>query len=315
MILGGAAASLAPACLRTPPVTGRALRHRAVESVTVAWRGREGAGFPVRRPFPTGGLALMDPFVLLDEMGPVRWAPGEAKGAPDHPHRGFETVTYMLTGEFQHRDSLGNHGRLTPGDVQWMTAGGGIVHSEMPADRIVAGGGDIHGFQLWVNLPARLKRTSPRYQEVARSHIPLGGTDDGRVHARVIAGEALGVRAVIDTHTPMIYQHWSLGPGARVDHRVAADHNVGVFVFRGSAELGESRRAVREGELAVMSAGDVVRLGVSARSQEPAQMLVLAGVPIGEPVARGGPFVMNTDEEVRQAFEDYRAGRMGVIPG
>ncbi len=298
-----------------PPVRDRALRHRLVTSVIASRSTREGAGFPVHRPFPTTALAMRDPFVLLDEFGPVDWAPGEAVGAPDHPHRGFETVTYVLEGVNVHRDSLGNAGRLGPGDVQWMTAGSGIVHAELPSDQIVRDGGTIHGFQLWVNLPARSKWVAPRYQDVPGRGIPLGGSDDGLARARVIAGRALGAHAVIDTHTPIEYQHWTLAPGARVDHPVRGDHDVTAFVFRGHATLGEEAREVSAYELAVFGPGDRVRLAVPRGAEGPAELMLIAGVPLGEPVARGGPFVMNTDAEIRQAFEDYRAGRMGRIPG
>ncbi len=184
--------------------------------IVTAHRQREGAGFIVRRPFPTQGMDLADPFLLLDEMGPADYGPGEAVGAPDHPHRGFETITYMLEGEFEHEDSAGHRGVLRPGDVQWMTAGAGIVHSEMPSHGIREKGGRVHGFQIWVNLPAKLKMTRPRYQEVSAGKIPEGVSEDGKARVRVIAGEALGVRAVIDTHIPIVYQDWKIAPGADV---------------------------------------------------------------------------------------------------
>src|SRR6185369_4785941 len=177
---------------------------REVDTIVTAHRQREGGGFVVRRPLPTAGLELYDPFLLIDEMGPVDYAPGEAVGAPDHPHRGFETVTYVLDGEMEHEDSAGHRGALGPGDVQWMTAGAGIVHSEMPSARIRERGGRVHGFQVWVNLPARLKMTRPRYQEIPAAKSPEGRTADGKARVKVVAGEALGVRAVIDTHTPII---------------------------------------------------------------------------------------------------------------
>jgi redox-sensitive bicupin YhaK (pirin superfamily) len=257
----------------------------------------------------------MDPFVLLDEFGPVNWAPGEAVGAPEHPHRGFETVTYVLEGVNTHADSMGNHGRLGPGDVQWMTAGAGVVHAELPSDEIVRDGGMVHGFQLWVNLPSRSKLVSPRYQEVPGRGIPLAGTDDGKSRVLVIAGDALGAHAVIDTHTPIQYQHWTLQPGARIDHPVRADHNVSAFVFRGRAALGEEMRAVSAYELAIFGEGDRARLAVPESAEGPTELMLMAGVPIREPVARWGPFVMNTDEEIRRAIEDYRSGRMGHIAG
>jgi redox-sensitive bicupin YhaK (pirin superfamily) len=283
---------------------------REASSVVTAHRQLEGAGFVVRRPFPTLGLQQVDPFLLLDELGPVDYAPGEAVGAPDHPHRGFETVTYALAGEFEHEDSAGHRGVLRAGDVQWMTAGAGIVHSEMPSRRLREEGGRVHGFQIWVNLPARLKLSRPRYQEIPATSIPSAASDDGLARVHVIAGEALGARAVIDTNTPIVFQDWTLEPGADVTTALPADHGGMVYVFEGSAALGASGRELVEGQLAVLGAGDVVRLrGTSERGR----LLLLGGVPIGERVARHGPFVMNDERELRQAFQDYQSGRMGEI--
>ena len=287
-------------------------RVRDSTKMVSAHRQREGGGFVVRRPLPTDGLELADPFLLLDEMGPVEYGPGEAIGAPDHPHRGFETVTYMLEGEFEHEDSAGHRGVIRPGDVQWMTAGAGIVHSEMPSRRIRDEGGRIHGFQIWVNLPARDKMTRPRYQEVPSDRIPQAQSDDGRARVRVIAGEALGARAVIDTHTPIVYQDWTLAAGADVTIPLASDHQGLVYVFGGSALVGDEATEVRDGQLALLGPGDAVRLR-GAATGEAGRMLLLAGVPLAEPIARYGPFVMNTDEEIRQAFRDYQTGRMGEI--
>src|SRR5712691_2642024 len=198
---------------------------REPAKVVTAHRQREGAGFIVRRPVPTPGLDAVDPFLLLDEMGPADYGPGEAVGAPDHPHRGFETVTYMLEGAFEHEDSAGNRGTIAAGDVQWMTAGRGVVHSEMPTRSIREKGGRVHGFQVWVNLPARDKMIAPRYQEVPSAGIPEAKSPDGLARVRVIAGEALGVRAVIDTRTAIVYQDWSLRPGAVVEQPIAEGHN------------------------------------------------------------------------------------------
>jgi hypothetical protein len=286
---------------------------RTVTQVITAHRQREGGGFVVRRPFPTQGLPLVDPFLLLDEMGPVDYGPGEAIGAPDHPHRGFETVTYMLAGEVEHADSAGHRGVIRAGDVQWMTAGRGVVHSEMPSPKLRREGGRVHGFQIWVNLPARDKLIKPRYQDVPRAEIPEGSSADGLAHVRVIAGEALGVRAVIDTHTPIVYHDWTLQPGARVDQPLAADHDGLVYVFGGAALVGAEGRVVGDGQLARLGPGDAVRLQVAADAAGPARLLLLAGVPLREPVARYGPFVMNTPQEIQQAFIDYERGRMGVI--
>jgi redox-sensitive bicupin YhaK (pirin superfamily) len=286
---------------------------RKVEHVVTAHRQLEGGGFVVRRPFPTGGLALVDPFLLLDEMGPAVYGPGEAVGAPDHPHRGFETVTYMLAGQFEHEDSAGNKGAIAEGDVQWMTAGSGVVHSEMPSAEIRAKGGRLHGFQVWVNLPSRDKMMAPRYQEVPSAKIPEGRTADGLAQVRVIAGEALGVKAVIDTRTPIVYQDWTLKPGASVEQPLAEGHNALVYVFEGKLEVGPDARAVADGQLGLLGPGAGVRLAVPATAERPARLLLLAGQPLREPIARYGPFVMNTEAEIRQAFSDYQSGRFAPI--
>jgi len=280
---------------------------RAVRDVVDAVETVEGAGFVVHRPFPTQRLDHLDPFLLLDEMGPMELGPGEAEGAPDHPHRGFETVTYLLAGEFVHADSQGNTGRLAPGDVQWMTAGDGVVHSEMPTEKIRREGGRVHGFQLWVNLPRADKRMRPRYQDVKASDIPVGQSADGKVRARVIAGEALGKRAVIDTRTPIFYLHFSLQPGGTHVQPAASDHNVFAYVVSGAIETGG--RKIHQGQMAIFGPGDAVELAAG----EAAEVLLLGGKPLGEPVARYGPFVMNTREELMEAFADFRAGRMGAI--
>ena len=286
---------------------------RPVLHVATAIRQQEGAGFTVRRPFPTPSLPLVDPFLLLDEMGPADYGPGQAVGAPDHPHRGFETVTYVLDGEMEHEDSAGHRGRIGPGDVQWMTAGAGIVHSEMPSRRIQQQGGRVHGFQIWVNLPARDKMMAPRYQEIPTAGIPVASSADGLAGVRVVAGEALGVRAVIETRTPILYHDWTLRPGARVETAVPQEFNVCAYVFAGAALLGPEGREVREGELAILAAGDAVRLACKASAAQPARLLLLGGVPLREPVARYGPFVMNTEQQIYQAITDFQEGRLGQI--
>jgi redox-sensitive bicupin YhaK (pirin superfamily) len=285
---------------------------RNVERVIAAHRQLEGGGFVVRRPFPTGALGQIDPFLLLDEMGPADYGPGEAVGAPDHPHRGFETVTYMLEGAFEHEDSAGHRGDISAGDVQWMTAGRGVVHSEMPSRAIREKGGRVHGFQVWVNLPARDKMMAPRYQEVPAARIPEAATPDGKARVRVIAGEALGAKAVIDTRTPIVYQDWTLAPGAGVDQPLPASLRAFVYVFEGAAEIGDGRK-IEEGQAALLGAGESVRLAVPAEAAAGARLLLLAGQPLGEPVARYGPFVMNTEAEIHQAIADFRAGRLGEI--
>jgi quercetin 2,3-dioxygenase len=283
---------------------------REVANVISAERHVEGGGFVVRRPFPTAAVSLVDPFLLIDEMGPVDYAPGEAVGAPDHPHRGFETVTYVLEGELEHEDSAGHRGALRAGDVQWMTAGAGIVHSEMPSRDLRTHGGRVHGFQIWVNLPARLKMTQPRYQEVSGAKIPAAATPDGRARVRVVAGEALGARAAIETKTPIVYQDWSLDPGADVTVDLDADQQAMVYVFQGSVKVGNEGREIQDGQLAVLGSGEAVRLRAAEAS---GRLLLLAGVPLREPVARYGPFVMNTEQEILSAVRDYQSGRMGEI--
>jgi len=252
-------------------------------------------------------LRHADPFLLLDEMGPVEYGPGEAVGAPDHPHRGFETVTYMLDGEMEHEDSAGHRGRLGSGDVQWMTAGRGIVHSEMPSRAMRERGGKMHGFQIWVNLPARDKMMAPRYQEIPRDAIPEAATADGKAWVHVLAGEALGAKAVIETRTPIGYLHWIFSSGAAVDVPVPPDHAAYVYVFEGAVRVGG--REVEDGQLAVLGEGNSVHF----ETDESAQALLLTGVPLHEPVVQYGPFVMNTEREIAQAIDDYRAGRLGEI--
>lgn len=281
---------------------------RTVLSIVTAHSQKEGGGFTVRRPFPSRMLEHLDPLLMLDELGPVTYAPGEALGAPDHPHRGFETVTYILDGEAEHADSSGHAGSMAPGDVQWMTAGAGVVHREMPSRKMQREGGRMHGFQLWVNLPAAHKRVPPRYQEIKAATIPAATSPDGKARVRVIAGEALGVQAVIATRTPILYHHWTLDAGATVEVPLPADHRVGVYVFEG--ELQVAGALVRSGQLAVLGEGDRITLSSAA----PAQALILGGRPLHEPIAWGGPFVMNTREEIMEAYADFRAGRMGRIP-
>jgi len=287
--------------------------HRPVISVTDSIRTLEGGGFPVRRPFPTRDLMQVDPFLLLDHLGPVTWGPGEGIGAPDHPHRGFETVTYLLSGGFQHKDSAGHAGKLTPGDVQWMTAGSGVVHSELPSDEFMRDGGVMHGFQIWVNLPARDKMMKPRYQEIPKTGVPEALSADGKVKVRVIAGAALGKSAVIETRTPIYFLHFTVQPGGEVMQEVPAGYNALVYLISGSVQVGTENKNAREGQMVQLGDGDTVRLAVAGDAGSPADFLLLAGQPLKEPVARYGPFVMNTREEIEQAFRDYQSGRMGQI--
>lgn len=283
-----------------------ALASRSVSQIVPAQVTYEGAGFLVHRPFPTSDLDQLDPFLLLDEMGPMELEPGQAKGAPDHPHRGFETVTYLLSGEMEHRDAAGNAGRLRPGDVQWMTAGAGVVHSEMPSVAFQRSGGRMHGFQLWVNLPRRDKMMPPRYQEISGESIPTVSKDG--VTVRVIAGQSLGASAVIDTRTPIFYFDVTLQAGAELVQDVPTEYNAFAYLVEGDVEI-EGRRVSRA-EMAILDRdGDRVRIA----SPERARLLLIGGAPLGEPVARYGPFVMNTPGEIRQAMLDYQAGKMGQI--
>ena len=262
----------------------------------------------VTRPFPTPRLDHLDPFLLLDRMGPITHGPGEAHGAPDHPHRGFETVTYVLDGAIEHKDSQGNRGRIDAGDVQWMTAGSGVIHSEMPAAEILRDGGRLHGFQLWVNLPRRDKMMKPRYQELRAAEIPTATSADAKVVVTVIAGEALGVDARIDTRTPIVYLHVRLAAGARFTQAVAKTYNAFAFVIGGEAAFGD--RVARENDAVIFGRdGD----GVAIASDKGAELLLIAGEPLDEPVVRYGPFVMNTPGEIRQAMLDYQTGRFGEI--
>jgi quercetin 2,3-dioxygenase len=269
----------------------------------------EGGGFLVRRPFPTARLDYIGPFLLLDEMGPVDNAPGEAKGAPDHPHRGFETVTYVLDGEIEHKDSQGNRGLITPGDVQWMTAGAGIVHSEMPSTRILSQGGRAHGFQLWVNLPKKAKWHRPRYQDLQAEDMPIVEFDGGS--AVVISGHTHGVDGVADTFLPINYLHLKVYPEEEVTLELEPGHQAFVYVFKGDGVIGKNRQTVASGQMAVFESeqGRIAIIG----GTDGLQAMVGSSEPLNEPVARYGPFVMNTREEIIQAFDDYNAGRMGTI--
>ncbi len=290
---------------------------RPVASVTTAPQGYEGEGFPVRRAFAGVDLAALDPFVHLDQMGEVEYAPGEPKGTPWHPHRGFETVTYMLDGVMDHQDSHGGGGTITNGDTQWMTAGSGMLHIETPPEWLVAAGGLFHGLQLWVNLPRARKWAAPRYQDLRSSQLGLVTTADAGALVRVIAGEVGGHTGPGSTYTPMAMVHATLAPGSTLDLPWNPAFNALVYVLGGAATVGLDKQPVRTGQLVVLGRGDVVTVQAAERqeSRTPAvDLVVLGGRPIREPVAWGGPFVMNTRAEVMQAFEDFQKGRMGEIP-
>jgi len=288
--------------------------RRTVAGVVNSIETLEGGGFLVRRPFPKASFSEFDPFLLLDEMGPMELAPGEAKGAPDHPHRGFETVTYLLSGDMEHKDSRGHAGRLRPGDVQWMTAGAGVIHSEMPAREFLRDGGRMHGFQLWVNLPRRDKMMKPRYQEIPNSQIPKATSADGLVSVSVIAGEAMGEKAVIETRTPIIYLHYRIEPGGAASQQVPDSSNAFAYIVDGEGLFGAEGERAGDGQMVLFAQdGAEVRIENAADAKATLEVLLIAGVPLNEPVARYGPFVMNTEGEIRQAIEDYRLGRMGTI--
>jgi quercetin 2,3-dioxygenase len=285
---------------------------RRVLSVTTAPRGVEGEGFPVRRAFAGVDLRHLDPFVHMDQMGEVDYAPYEPKGTDWHPHRGFETVTYIIDGAFQHQDSHGGGGLITNGATQWMTAGGGILHIETPPEELVVSGGRFHGVQLWVNLPARDKMAPPRYQSLEGEQVTLLSSPDGGALLRLIAGEIAGHRGPGSTHTPISVAHVTVSPGARVTVPWRPDFNALAYVLSGSGWAGTEQHPIGLGQLAVLGDGDSIT--VAAAPSEALDVLLLGGQPLREPIAAYGPFVMNTRAEVAQAFEDFRAGRLGTVP-
>ncbi len=292
-------------------------RERPVRSVTTAPQGFEGEGFPVRRAFAGVDLADLDPFIHLDQIGEVEYATGEPKGTPWHPHRGFETVTYMIDGTFEHEDSNGGGGVITNGDTQWMTAGAGILHIEKPPEALVISGGLFHGFQLWVNLPASDKLMQPRYQDLRSSDVTLLGSADGGALLRLIAGELAGHRGPGITHTPITLLHATVPPGARLQLPWDSGLNALVYVLNGDARCGVEGAPAHAGQLVAYGPGDAITVTADERQESRSpnlDLLILGGRPIGEPVAWSGPFVMNSHAELAQAFDDYRAGRLGTIP-
>jgi len=289
--------------------------QRPVVSITSAPSALEGEGFPVKRAFAGVDLKLLDPFIHMDEMGEVEYAPGEPKGTAWHPHRGFETVTYIIDGIFDHQDSFGGGGTITDGDTQWMTAGSGILHIEAPPEHLVVSGGLFHGFQLWVNLPKSDKLLAPRYQDLRSGAVALLRSDDGGALVRVIAGDVAGHVGPGSTHTPMSMVHATIAPGAQLELPWRPDFNALVYVMSGDGFVGPSQSPIGTGQLAVLGRGDALRLS-AARSQQARHaagldVVILGGAPIREPIAWAGPFVMNTRAELMQAFEDHNAGRLG----
>ncbi len=292
-------------------------RERQVKSVTTAPRGFEGEGFPVHRAFAGVDLAELDPFIHLDQMGEVEYAPGEPKGTPWHPHRGFETVTYMIDGIFDHEDSNGGGGTITNGDTQWMTAGSGILHIEKPPEHLVVSGGLFHGFQLWVNLPAKDKFLNPRYQDLRGNDVTLLTNPGGDALIRLIAGDLADQTGPGSTYTPITMLHATLQPGSRLSLPWNRAFNALVYVLGGKGTVGGDRRSIRSGQLAVFDRGDslTVTADEAQETRTPEMdVLVMGGQPIGEPVAWYGPFVMNTHAELAQAFSDFQSGKLGTIP-
>ena len=290
---------------------------RTVKSITTAPQGYEGEGFPVRRAFAGVDMSELDPFIHLDQMGEVEYAPGEPKGTPWHPHRGFETVTYIIDGIFDHYDNNGGGGTIQNGDTQWMTAGAGILHIETPPEHLVMSGGLFHGFQLWVNLPAAKKWSPPAYQDLRASEVALLASHDGGALIRVIAGEIDGHKGPGSTQTPITLVHATVQPGAELRLPWRKDYNALVYTLAGHGFVGEESRPVQMGQLTVFGEGDtlVIRAANQQETRSPElELFILGGQPIKEPVAWMGPFVMNTKREVLQAFEDFQKGLLGTVP-
>ncbi len=290
---------------------------RPVKQLIDAPKGYEGEGFPVRRAFAGVDLRDLDPFVHMDQMGEVDYAPGEPKGTPWHPHRGFETVTYIIDGVFDHHDSHGGGGTITNGDTQWMTAGSGLLHIETPPEWLVQSGGLFHGIQLWVNLPRDAKWNPPAYQDIRSGQVGLATSADAGALVRVIAGDVGATKGPGSTYTPMTMVHATVEAGARLDLPWEVEYNALVYVLSGHGSVGDDKTPVQTGNLAVLGAGDFVTVAAagSQESRTPAlDVLVIGGQPIREPVAWAGPFVMNTKAEVMTAFEDFQKGRLGTIP-
>lgn len=298
------------------PIPGSGTQ-RTVRSITTAPSGFGGDGFPVRRGFAGVPHTALDPFIHMDQMGEIDWAPGEPIGTPWHPHRGFETVTYIIDGTFEHSDSHGGGGTITNGDTQWMTAGAGILHIEKPPEQLVVSGGMFHGVQLWVNLPRASKLVTPRYQDIRAKQARLLSSADGGALIRVIAGDIAGHTGPGTTYTPITVVHVTVSPGARLELPWQAEFNSLAYVLAGNGTVGSAAQPIHQGQLAVYGAGDAITLAAQQSQSTAApnlEVLLLGGRPIREPVVQSGPFVMNTREEVLQAYADYQAGRFGDIP-
>jgi redox-sensitive bicupin YhaK (pirin superfamily) len=305
--------------LTLPRVPAAALGdvERPVLAVSTAPAGVEGEGFPVRRTMAGVAYQYLDPFIMMDHMGEVDYAAGEPKGTNWHPHRGFETVTYLIEGQFIHQDSHGGGGVITEGATQWMTAGSGLLHIETPPESLVEAGGLFHGFQLWVNLPAKDKFLTPKYQPLEASQVLLLASSDGGSLLRVIAGEVDGQVGPGATHTPITLLHASVSPGAQLSMPWQPTYNALAYVMAGSGTVGPKAEPIHAGQLAVFGPGDRITMNADARQDSRTsslEVIILGGEPIREPMAHYGPFVMNTRAELQQTLEDYQAGRLGVIP-
>lgn len=301
---------------RLPQPAPTALQ-RGVRRQITGPKGFEGEGFPVTRAFAGIPHAELDPFIHMDEMGAVNYAPGEPRGTDWHPHRGFETVTYIMDGRFQHQDSFGGGGLIENGATQWMTAGAGVLHIETPPAELVVSGGLFHGVQLWVNLPRRQKMADPRYQNLEGTDTKLVTTHDGGALIRIIAGSIGGYAGPGSTHTPITMAHATIAAGARADIPWDPTFNGLIFVFSGSGTIGADRRPIKPGQTIVTTPGDLITLTADERQdvETPTlEVLLLGGRPIKEPVVQYGPFVMNSRAEIIQAFEDYQSGRLGHVP-
>src|SRR4051794_8625045 len=291
--------------------------ERPVLAILTGPTGYEGEGFPVRRTMAGVPDRYLDPFIMMDQMGEVEYAAGEPRGTNWHPHRGFETVTYLIDGQFVHQDTHGGGGVIREGATQWMTAGSGLLHIETPPPKLVEDGGLFNGFQLWVNLPAKDKFLQPAYQPVEASDLLLLGSDDGGALLRVIAGEVDGHRGPGRTHTPITLLHASVVAGAQLSLPWQPTYNALAYVYAGSGTVGPKGEPIAAGQLAVFGPGDRITIAADAKQDSRTsslEVILLGGEPIREPMVHYGPFVMNTREELVQAVEDYQAGRLGVIP-
>jgi len=300
---------------RLPKPDPMVARHRPVRDLTTAPSGYEGEGFPVRRAFAGAYLEDLDPFIHLDQMGEVEYGVGEPKGTPWHPHRGFETFTYLMDGAFIHQDSHGGGGVIENGGTQYMTAGSGILHIETPPEALVRSGGLFHGIQLWINLPRARKWLAPSYQPLEGTDVTLVSSTDGGALVRILAGTVAGHVGPGRSQSPISIVHATVAPGARLELPWRTDFNALAYALSGVGAVGGEQRPLAGGQLAVLGAGDHITLTAAPAQSiaSPAlEVLLLGGVPLREPVVQYGPFVMNTREEIEQAVHDYQTGRLAA---